>query len=73
MIKTENTPNVSATLCIAVSESGSFLCAFAETNNIQKEQEHKDLLKRVREDKQLWSVRYIRTSIPYPITSYIAE
>lgn len=68
MTKTEDTPMVAVTLCVAMSESGSLLCAIADTNHTQKEQEHKDLLKRVREDNQLWSVKYIRTLMSYPTT-----
>lgn len=60
---------VPVTVCIAMSEGGTFLSSFVDTNWLQEEQKYKDMMKRVREDKQLWSVKYIRTSIPYPISS----
>lgn len=56
------------TICVAMSESGRLLSAFANTNWIQEENKHKELLKQIREDKQLWSVKYIKTFIEYPIT-----
>ena len=61
--------NVPVTVCIAMSEGGTFLSAFADTHWIQEDRKYQDLLKRAREDKQLWSVKYIRTSIQYPITT----
>lgn len=64
---------VSVTVCIAMSEGGTFLSSFVDTNWVQEEQRYKDMMKRVREDKQLWSVKYIRTSIPYPISSEKVE
>lgn len=63
-----DTSKVPVTVCIAMSESGTFLSAFADTNWIQEEKRHQDLLKRVRDDKQLWTVKYIKTSIAYPFT-----
>jgi len=69
----EEVSNVPVTICIAMSESGTFLSAFTDTHWIQEERKHKDLLERVRGDKQLWSVKYIRTSIPYPITTEAKE
>lgn len=57
------------TICIAMSESGKFLTAIAGSNWIQEENKHKEILKQVREDKQLWTVKYIKTSVTYPITS----
>jgi hypothetical protein len=58
---------VPVTVCIAMSESGTLLAAFSDTHWLQEEKKHQDLLKRVREDKQLWTVKYIKTSIQYPI------
>ena len=59
------------TVCVAMSESGTFLSAFADTHWLQEEKKHQELLKQVREGKQLWTVRYIRTSIQYPISNEV--
>jgi len=64
--ETAEPAKVKVTVCIAMSESGTFLSAFANTNWLQEEKRHQDLLKRIREDKQLWSVKYIHTQINYP-------
>lgn len=56
-------------IAVAMSESGRFLTAIADSNWIQEEQKHKDLLESIRKDKQLWSLKYISTTIPYPITT----
>lgn len=55
-------------IAVAMSESGRFKVCIADSNWIQEEQKHKQLLDDIRNDKQLWSLQYITTSIPYPIS-----
>lgn len=62
----EELSKVPVTVCIAMSEAGTFLTAVVDSHWIQEEQRYQRLMKRVREDKQLWSVKYIRTGINYP-------
>jgi hypothetical protein len=61
-------PQIPVTICVAMSKSGRFLVAITDSNWFQEEAKHKDLLKQVREDKQLWSVKYIKTTVPYPMS-----
>lgn len=60
---------IPVTICIAMSESGRFLTAIADSNWLQEEAKHKELLNQVRNDKQLWTVKYVKTFVPYPITT----
>lgn len=62
---------VPVTICIAMSEAGRFLTVIANSNWVQEEEKHKNLLKQIREDKQLWSVKYVKTSVQYPISSEV--
>lgn len=60
---------VPVTILVAMSESGRFLTCIADSNWIQENVKHNNLLQQIREDKQLWSVRYIKTSVPYPFSN----
>lgn len=60
--------NVPVTIAVAVSEGGRIRVAVTDTNWIQEEQKHKAMLDEIRNDKQLWSLRYIKTSVPYPVS-----
>lgn len=62
---------VTVTVCIAMSEAGRFLTAIADSGWVQEEEKHKNLLKQIREDEQLWSVKYVKTSVQYPISSEV--
>ena len=56
-------------IAIAMSESGRFKVCIADSNWIQEEQKYKQMLDEIRQDKQLWSLKYITTSVPYPVSS----
>ena len=60
---------VPVTIAIAMSEGGRFMVAVANSNWIQEEQKHQKMLDEIRADKQLWSLRYIKTAVPYPVSS----
>jgi len=59
---------VPVTIAVAVSESGLVRVAVANTHWIQQEREHTKMLEEIRGDKQLWSLKYINTTVPYPIS-----
>lgn len=60
---------VPVTIAIAMSENGTFRMAIADSNRIQEQRNYQTMLNEIRADKQLWSLRYIKTSIPYPVSS----
>lgn len=60
---------VPVTIAIAMSEGGRFMVAVANSNWIQEEQKHQQMLNEIRADKQLWSLRYIKTAVPYPFST----
>lgn len=60
---------VPVTIAIAMSEGGRFMVAVANSNWIQEEQKHQQMLNEIRADRQLWSLRYIKTAIPYPVSN----
>lgn len=60
---------VPVTIAVAMSEGGRFMVAVANSNWIQEEQKHQQMLLEIRADKQLWSLRYIKTAVPYPVSS----
>lgn len=64
----DDPPRVPIKIAIAMSESGTVRLAVADSNWIQEERKHQQLLNEIRADKQLWSLRYITTDVPYPIS-----
>lgn len=65
----DDPPRVRVKIAVAMSESGTVRLAVADSNWIQEERKHQQLLTEIRADKQLWSLRYIATDVPYPISS----
>ena len=57
---------VQVTIAVAMSESGMFVTSIAGSCWVQEERKHQEMLKSIREDKQLWSLKYIKTTIPFP-------
>ena len=60
---------VPVTIAVAMSEGGGFMVAVANSNWVQEEQKHQQMLADIRADKQLWSLRYIKTAVPYPVSN----
>lgn len=60
--------HIPVTIAVAISEGGRVRVAITDTNWIQEEQKHKQMLDEIRADKQLWSLRYIKTTVPYPVS-----
>ena len=56
-------------IAIAVSESGRVNIAIADSNWIPDRRKYEELLSSIRNDKQLWSLRYVQTQVPYPVSS----
>ena len=61
-------PRVAVKIAVAVSEAGTVRLAVADSNWIQEERKHQQMLAEIRADKQLWSLRYLATAVPYPIS-----
>ena len=59
---------VAVKIAVAVSEAGTVRLAVADSNWIQEERKHQQMLAEIRADKQLWSLRYLTTAVPYPIS-----
>lgn len=60
---------VPITIAVAMSEGGTVRLAVADSNWIQEQRKHQQMLDEIRADKQLWSLRYIKTAVPYPVSS----
>ena len=69
----ENIEQVPVKIAVAISEGGTIKVAVADTHWIQQDRLHKQMLEDIRNDKQLWSLRYIDTKIPYPVTRQTIE
>lgn len=65
----DDPPRMHVKIAVAMSEAGTVRLAVADSNWIQEERKHQQLLNEIRADKQLWSLRYITTDMPYPISS----
>ena len=61
-------PRVAVKIAVAVSEAGTVRLAVADSNWIQEERKHQQMLAEIRADNQLWSLRYLATAVPYPIS-----
>ena len=61
-------PCVPVKMAVAVSEAGTVRLTVADSNWIQEERKHQQMLAEIRADKQLWSLRYLTTAVPYPIS-----
>ena len=61
-------PRVAVKIAVAVSEAGTVRLAVADSNWIQEERKHQQMLAEIRADNQLWSLRYLTTAVPYPIS-----
>ena len=61
-------PRVAVKIAVAVSEAGTVRLAVADSNWIQEERKHQQMLAEIRADKQLWSLRYLTTEVPYPVS-----
>ena len=69
MVVEEDIPRIPVKVAVAVSEAGTVRLAVADSNWIQEQRAHHQMMDEIRADKQLWSLRYISTSVPYPVTS----
>ena len=67
--KESDVQKVEVTLAIAMSEAGTFLVSIADSDWMQEKRKYDEMLNRVRNDKQLWSLKYIKTYVPYPVSS----
>lgn len=61
-------PRVAVKIAVAVSEAGTVRLAVADSNWIQEERKHQQMLAEIRADNQLWSLRYLTTAVPYPVS-----
>lgn len=64
----DDPPRIRVKIAVAMSESGTVRLAVANSNWIQEERKHQQMLAEIRADKQLWSVRYLTTTVPYPVS-----
>ena len=64
----DDPPRIPVKIAIAVSEAGTVRLAVADSNWIQEERKHQQMLAEIRADKQLWSLRYLTTEVPYPVS-----
>ena len=64
----DDPPRIHVKIAIAVSEAGTVRLAVADSNWIQEERKHQQMLAEIRADKQLWSLRYLTTEVPYPVS-----
>ena len=64
----DDPPRIPVKIAVAVSEAGTVRLAAADSNWIQEEHKHQQMLSEIRADKQLWSLRYLTTAVPYPIS-----
>ena len=64
----DDPPRIHVKIAVAVSEAGTVRLAVADSNWIQEERKHQQMLSEIRADKQLWSLRYLTTTVPYPIS-----
>ena len=64
----DDPPRIPVKIAIAVSEAGTVRLAVADSNWIQEERKHQQMLAEIRSDKQLWSLRYLTTEVPYPVS-----
>lgn len=64
----DDPPRIHVKIAVAVSEAGTVRLAVADSNWIQEERKHLQMLAEIRADKQLWSLRYLTTTVPYPIS-----
>ena len=64
----DDPPRIHVKIAVAVSEAGTVRLAVADSNWIQEERKHQQMLSEIRADKQLWSLRYLTTEVPYPIS-----
>ena len=64
----DDPPRIPVKIAVAVSEAGTVRLAVANSNWIQEERKHQQMLAEIRADKQLWSLRYLTTEVPYPVS-----
>ena len=64
----DDPPRIHVKIAVAVSEAGTVRLAVADSNWIQEERKHQQMLAEIRADKQLWSLRYLTTEVPYPVS-----
>ena len=64
----DDPPRIHVKIAGAVSEAGTVRLAVADSNWIQEERKHQQMLSEIRADKQLWSLRYLATAVPYPVS-----
>ena len=60
--------SISVNIAVVVSEAGTIRVAVADSNWIQQDRIHQNLLKEIREDRQLWSLKYVKVKVPYPVS-----
>ena len=63
----DDQPSIHVKIAVAVSEAGTARLAFANSNWIQEERKHQQMIAEIRADKQLWSLRYLATAVPYRV------
>ena len=63
----DDPPRIHVKIAVAVSEAGTVRLAVDNSNWIQEERKHQRMLAEIRADKQLWSLRYLTTAVPYQV------
>ena len=63
----DDPPRIHVKIAVAVSEAGTVRLAVDNSNWIQEERKHQRMLAEIRADKQLWSLRYLTTAVPYRV------
>ena len=66
--KADDVQKVEVMLAIAMSEGGTFLVSVVDSHWLQEKRKYDEMLERIRNDKQLWSLKYIKTYVPYPVS-----
>ena len=64
----DDPPRIHVKIAVAVSEAGTVRLAVANSNWIQEARKHQQMIAEIRADKQLWSLRYLTTAVPYPVS-----
>ena len=63
----DDPPRIHVETAVAVSEAGTVRLAVANSNWIQEARKHQQMIAEIRADKQLWSLRYLTTAVPYQV------
>ena len=63
----DDPPRIHVNIAVAVSEAGTVGLAVDNSNWIQEERKHQQMLAEIRADKQLWLLRDLITAVPYQV------